>query len=179
MTPPTRDRATTQSLATLTVVVATLVVVGVTWVFVGGVGGQVAEPAATATVGVETANLDDGVARNDVVMLVHEQGDAIDRGVLRVTVDGEVTFVRDLSEGGRGGLVTDVDGDGRIDLFAPDGGAVGVTNGWDAPVTSGDRLVIRERDHALSADVVERGETVRVVCVTENGGEVVLVEAVV
>ena len=178
MTPPTRSRGATQSLATLVAVVATLVVVGVTWVFVGGVGGQVPE-SPTATVGVEPVNLGDSVARNDAVVLVHEQGDAVDRGLLRVTVGDDVVFVRTLSGEASGGVVADTNDDGRPDLYDPDGGAAGVADEWHGAVTSGDRLVIRERDRAGSADVIERGETVSVVCVTENGGEVVLAEETV
>ena len=182
MTPPVRDRATTRSLATLVVVVSTLGVVGVTRVFVGGVGGQVAKPAATAAVDVEPANLGDGVARNDAVTLVHEGGDAIESGTLRVTVDDRVVFVRDLSSGGGRGLVSDVDGDGKRDLARPETtprrGPRAVDQ-WYGPVTSGERLVVRERTHPRSADVIERGDTVRVVCVTTDGREVVVAEETV
>ena len=179
MTPPTRDRATTRSLATLVTVVATLVVVGVTWVFVWGVGGQVAKPAATAAVDVEPANLDDGIARNDAVALVHEGGDAIESGTFRVTVDDRVVFVRDLSDGGGSGTVSDVDDDGMRDLARPETAprrGPRAIDQWYGPVTSGERLVIRERTHPQAADVIERGDTVRVVCVTADGREVVVAE---
>ena len=175
----TSDRATTQPLATLVTVVATLVVVGVTWAFVGGVGGQVPYPAATAAVDVEGANLDDGVAHNDAVVLVHEGGETVDRGILRVTVGGDAVFVRDLSADGSGGLVRDVDGDGVDDLVGPE---TQVRTGpravdqWYGDVTSGERLVIRERRDGRAADVVERGETVRVVVVGESGERFVVVE---
>jgi hypothetical protein len=182
MTVPPPDRATTQSLATFTVLVATLVCVAATWAFVGGVGGEVAKPAATAAVGVETANVGDGVARNDAVVLVHEQGDSVERGTLRVTVDGQVVFVRDLGGGGGGGVVSDVDGDGTRDLARPETtprrGPRAVDQ-WYAPVTVGERLVVRERRHPRAADVIDRGDTVRVVCVTADGREVVVAEATV
>jgi hypothetical protein len=175
----TPGRATTQPLAVLVTVVATLVVVGVTWVFVGGVGGQVPDPAATAAVDVEGANLDDGVAHNDAVVLVHEGGETVDRGVLRVTVGNDTVFVRDLSGDGSGGLVRDVDGDGVDDLADP---GTRVRTGpraadqWYGDVTSGERLVVRERRDGRATDVIERGETVRVVVVGESGERFVVVE---
>lgn len=172
-------RATTQPLAALVTVVATLVVVAVTWVFVGGVGGQVPDPAATVAVDVETANLDDGVAHNDAVVLVHEGGETIDHGVLRVTVGNDTVFVRDLSGDGPGGLVDDVDGDGVDDLADP-GARVRTgpraADQWYGGVTSGERLVVRERRGGRAADVIERGARLQVVIVGKTGERFVVVE---
>jgi hypothetical protein len=184
MTVPPNDRATTQSLAALTAVVATLVCVAATWAFVGGVGGQVAKPAATAAVDVETANVDDGVARNDAVALVHEGGDSIEQGTLRVTVDDRLVYVRDFDGNESHGLVTDVNDDQWADLNRPgtgppgdpDGNASNVVDGWAGAVSSGDRLVIQERNDARSVDVIDPGDTVRVTCVTAEGREVVIAE---
>ncbi len=76
-------------------------------------------------------------------------------------------------------MVADADDDGRADLHDPDCGAAVVVDEWRGVVTASDRLVIRERDRAESADVIERGETVSVVCMTETGDETVLAEETV
>lgn len=189
----TGDRGVTSTVATVLVVAVVLVVAGTAWVTLGDVGDEVSEPAPEVTVEVESSNLGDGVPRNDTVTLVHTQGETLERGNLRVLVGDDEVFNQSLvpDTGGSGavvtrleGLVVEVDDDAWNDLNKPgtgppgdpDGNSSNVVNEWNQTVGAGDRLVIQERNHPNSYDVIDRGDRVRVVWTADDGRSYVLVD---
>jgi hypothetical protein len=189
------DETATVPIVGVVLMVATATVfVSVLGVFVFGVTNQVPETPPKAALTIEGAALNDGVAKNDSVTLVHEGGDDLRRGNIEVTVGDDTVFNRSLvgDRDGSGtvsvrleGLVVEVDNGKWNDLNKPgpgppgdgDGDSRNVINQWGTDVTSGDRLVIQERNAPKSYDVIQPGETVRVVWSDGRGNRFVLVEA--
>jgi hypothetical protein len=165
-------------------VATVLVVVGGVWVFLPGAVDLPGRPSQ-AVVDVEAERLDDGVAKNDAVVLTHESGRTLDRGNLRVTIGSDTVFNTSLvgDTGGSGsvtvrleGLIVEVDPGPFNDLNKPgpgppgdaDGDSRNVVNQWGSTVEAGDRLVLQERNATRAYDVIQPGETVRVIWVTDD-----------
>jgi hypothetical protein len=148
------------------------------------------EPAPNADIEFEFANFDDGVPKNDTLVITHTGGDRLDRDRLEVRVGDDVVYnVTDDSESNNAtfevpGLVVEVDGDDFNDLNKPcridgqrvspngtcsgppgddDGSDPGVVVEWAENVSAGQRLVIQERSAGQAYDVLQPGETVTVV----------------
>lgn len=190
------DGAATPAIGSALLVAIVVVVAAGVWVLLPGAGEVVPGNPSKAVIDVESARLDDGVAKNDAVVLTHEGGETLDRGHLRVTVGPDTVFNESLvgDTGGSGtvtvrleGLVVEVDDGPFNDLNKPgtgppgdaDGDSRNVVNEWNDTVESGDRLVIQERNDPRSYDVIQSGEQIRVLWVDGNGEAFVLAETTV
>jgi hypothetical protein len=175
-------------------VAVVLVVAAGVWVYLPA--GAVPSDPSRAAISVQSERVGDGVARNDAVVLVHEGGDALERGNLRVEIGPDTVFNTSLvgDTGGSGtvttrleGLIVEVDDGPFNDLNKPgsgppgdaDGDSANVVNEWNATVEAGDRLVIQERNDPRSYDVIQAGEPVRVIWIDDDGETFVLAETTV
>jgi hypothetical protein len=148
------------------------------------------EPAPVTDFEFQTKYFGDGVAKNDSVVIKHAGGDRLKRERLEVVVDG-VTVYNETSDSESTnpgfevpGLVIEVDADEFNDLNKPcrvngervspngtcggvpgdeDGSDPGVVLEWAQNVTAGQRLVIQERNHEKSYNVLEAGDTVKII----------------
>lgn len=172
--------------------VAVTVVLGTTIsLFALQVVEGLSDPAPNADFEIEPRYFDDGVPKNDSVAITHVGGDRLERERLEVrvgdnvvyneTADSETTSSSNVVPG----LVVEVDNaDDFNDLNKPCrlngklvspprtcGGPAGDGDGsddtvvlqWEQNVTAGERIVIQERNHPNSYDVMQPGDSVTIV----------------
>lgn len=158
--------------------------------FVLQMGEGVTDTSPSAVFEMEYDNLDDGVAKNDTITITHAGGAVLARERLEVVV-GDQTVYNETADSETTntqfevpGLVVEVNpGDEFNDLNKPcrvdgdrvsptgtcggppgdsDGSDSGVVLNWAHNVSAGQSVVIQERNDPRSVDVVESGETVRI-----------------
>jgi hypothetical protein len=160
-------------------------------------GASTTEVAPTADITFESQYFGDGVAKNDSVVVTHTGGDRLLRTRLEVVIDGTTVF-NDTADSESNnptpatdvkGLIVEVDDDQFNDLNKPpaispagtrdgppgdgDGSDPGVVNEWEENVTAGQRLVIQERNDPQSYDVMEAGDTIKVLWRGEENSAII------
>jgi FlaG/FlaF family flagellin (archaellin) len=194
------DRAVTSVVGILLLVVVTVVVGATIGVFALQYGQQTTDVAPNAELDFEYRYFDDGVAKNDSITIVHTDGDTLDRSRLEVVVGNDTVFndTGDSESNSRTnqveGLIVEVDDGDFNDLNKPcrlsppdtcngppgdgDGSDRDVVHQWEEEVQAGQRLVIQERNHEDSYDVVQPGERIAVVWHGEENSAVIAEETV-
>jgi len=172
-------------------VVAVVLILGSTLsLFVLQISDQLADPAPNAAFRVESSNFGDGVAKNDTVRITHVGGDTLERERLEIVVGDDTVYNATADSESTNpsfqvpGLLVEVDDDEFNDLNKPcrvdgdrvsptgtcggppgdgDGSDSGVVLQWANNVTAGQTIVIQERNAARAYDVMDAGETVKIV----------------
>lgn len=187
---PVRSRSVAPVIAVVLMIAVTVVLTTVVSVFVLAVGEGVSETAPNAELEIEFNHLGDGVQKNDSVRIIHITGDQLERERLEIVIGDDVVYNETAdsettnSNFAVPGLVVEVDGDEFNDLNKPCrvngklvsppetcGGPPGDSNGsdssvvleWTDTVSAGQTVVIQERNAPEAVDVIEPGETVRVI----------------
>lgn len=158
--------------------------------FVPQFGVHPPAPAPVTDFEFQTKYFGDGVPKNDSVVITHTGGDVLERERLEVVVDGVTVYNETADSESTNqefevpGLVIEVDADEFNDLNKPcrvngervspngtcggvpgdeDGSDPGVVLEWAQNVTAGQRLVIQERNDPKSYNVLEAGDTVKII----------------
>ncbi|MFC7058320.1 type IV pilin [Halovenus salina] len=183
-----RDESGVASVIGVVLLVAVTVLLGATvTVFALDLAETQSEPRANAYIEFDWRYLDDGVALNDSVVITHMSGDVLEREDLEVYIGGELVYNEtENSESNVGsgsgvpGLILEVDDNDFNDLNKPcrfkpkdcspsdppghfNGSDPGVVFEWEENVSAGQRLTIQERNNSDSYDVIEPGDTIKVV----------------
>jgi hypothetical protein len=174
------------------VLMVALVLAGIAMValLVPQFGTYTSDPAPVTDFQFEAESLGDGVGKNDSVTITHVGGDKLERDRIEITVDGMTVYneTADSESTNSGfavpGLVVEVDpGNDFNDLNKPcrvdgkrvspkgtcggppgdgDGSDPSVVLEWAENVTAGQTLVIQERNHTNSYDVIQPGDTIKI-----------------
>lgn len=188
------ERAVSPVVGTVTLVAVVVILAAVVGGFVLGQDNPTDSPPQTI-ISIEHERIG-GAPKDDALVFQHEGGATFSRGGLSVLVGDDKVFnsstIGDV--GGSGtvtetldGLVVQVDPGPFNDLNKPGPGPPGdaggdsrnVVNQWGDGIQYGDRLVIQERNASQAYDVINRGDTVRVIWRTPSGKRYVLASTVV
>jgi FlaG/FlaF family flagellin (archaellin) len=194
------DRAVTSVVGILLLVVVTVVVGATIGVFALQYGQQTTDVAPNAELDFEYRYFDDGVAKNDLITIVHTDGDTLDRSRLEVVVGNDTVFNDTSNSESQGstkirGLILEVDAGDFNDLNKPDrlapkkkhkggppgdsdGADPGVVHQWEEEVQAGQRLVIQERNADQAYDVIQPGERIVVIWHGEENSAIIAAETV-
>lgn len=169
--------STTGSILLVSIVVILTGTIGT--VALGQFGGVAPEPAPVVAITAETENINNGVAKDDTVILTHESGETLSRGELIVQIGQDTVFNRsvnaDTLSGGQlnkktNGVVVEVDDNAWNDLTSP-------VNEWgDDEVQAGDQLIIKDRNynHPNVYDVINKNDKITVIWVDKEDRRFVL-----
>lgn len=183
------DRGAASAVGVALMVALVFVAIVSVVLFVPQFGQQPPAPAPVAEFEFEANYFGDGVQKNDSVVITHVGGDTLERERLEVLVDG-VTVYNETADSETTndafhvpGLVVEVDAGEFNDLNKPcwvngdrvspkgtcngppgdsDGSDPGVVLEWAENVSAGQSLVIQERNHTNSYDVLEPGDTIEI-----------------
>jgi hypothetical protein len=185
--PPDDETAVTSVIGILLLVVVTVIVGATLTVFALQFGDDASDVGPVANMQFESNYFDDDVPLNDSVTITHAGGDTLYRDRLEVYIADDLVYNEtDNSESNVGngsevpGLILEVDDDQFNDLNKPcrfknedcspsdppgdgDGADPSVAFEWEEDVTSGQRLTIQERNHTDSYDVMEPGDSIKVI----------------
>lgn len=180
------------SVVSIVLLVAVVVVLGATIsIFTLQIGEDLSDPGPRADFQIEINYIGDGVQKNDSIAITHMGGGVVERERLEVVVGDDVVYNETENSETTGnsyqvpGLVVEVNpGDEFNDLNKPcyiDGNLVspietcggppghyngsdsGVVMQWAENVSAGETIVIQERNNAKAVDVIEPGETVKLI----------------
>lgn len=177
-------------LISTVLLVSVVVLLGATIsVFALQLGEDLSDPGPKADFHIEYNYLGDGVQKNDSITITHAGGDVVEREQLEVVVGGNTVYNETADSESSGGsykvpgLVVEVDDGPYNDLNKPCyvdgrlvspkwscGGPPGDSDGsdsevvlqWAENVSAGERIVIQERNATKSADVIEPGDSVKI-----------------
>ena len=179
------------SVLSVILLVAVTVVLGTTIsIFALQIAETLYGPAPNADFEIEPRYFDDGIPKNDSVAITHVGGDRLERERLEVRVGDDVVYNATADSETTNtnyvvpGLVVEVDSGDFNDLNKPCrlngqyvspphtcGGPAGDGDGsddtvvlqWEENVTSGERIVIQERNHPNTYDVMQPGDSVKLI----------------
>jgi hypothetical protein len=161
-------------------------------IFVLQISEQVSDPAPTAGFHFESNYFGDGVPKNDSVRITHIGGDNLERSRLEIVIGDDTVYNSTAdSETTSGdnvvpGLIVEVDdSDDFNDLNKPcklngkyvspkedcddgppgdgDGTDPGVVLEWENNVSAGQTIVIQERNHETTYDVMDAGDPIKII----------------
>ncbi|SDJ93296.1 Protein of unknown function [Halovenus aranensis] len=200
---PVSDDTGVASVVGVVLLVAVTVLLGATvTVFALDLAETQSEPRTNAYLEFEWEYFGDGVPLNDSVTITHISGDVLQRDDIAVYIDGTLVYNEtENSESNVGagskvpGLILEVDDDDFNDLNKPcrfkptdcspsdppgdgDGADPSVVFEWEDEVSAGQRLTIQERNDTRSYDVIEPGDSIRVVYQREGFTSVIAEETI-
>jgi FlaG/FlaF family flagellin (archaellin) len=193
----TDSRAVTPVVGAILLVGMVLIVSStIAVVALGQFGGTEPNPAPAVVIDSESQRIDNGIPKDDAVVLTHRGGETLLRGNIIVKIGSDTVFNRSVNGDVDGtgsvsvrtkGLIVEVDSGPFNDLNKPgsgpsgdgDGDSSNVVNQWGDGIRSGDRLVIQERNNAQSYDVIDAGDRIVVIFVdTEDRRFVIMSDTV-
>lgn len=184
-------RSVSSVLSTILLVAVVVILATTVSVFGLQMGESVSDTGPNAEFHVESNYFGDGVPKNDSVAITHVTGERLQRERLEVVIGGDVVYnetedSETTNENYRvPGLVVEVDPDDEFndlnkpcrlngELVSPPetcGGPPGHWNGsddgvvlqWEENVSAGQQIVIQERNHTNAYDVIQPGDSLKVI----------------
>lgn len=184
------SRAVSPVVSVVLLVAIVVILAAPVSVFVLQLGESVSDTGPTVTFQIEYNYFDDGVATNDSVRITHLAGDKLQRERLEIRIGDDVVFNETADSESTNpsftvpGLVIEVDDDQFNDLNKPcringnrvspvgdcggppgdsDGSDPGVVVEWEENVSAGQSLVIQERNHPNTYDVMDAGDPITII----------------
>lgn len=199
-------RAVTSVVSIVLVVAIVVILAGTVSIFVLDLSESVSDTGPTTEFRISYQYFGDGVPKNDSIRITHVAGDELERERLEVVVGDDTVYneTRDSETTNAtftvSGLIVEVDsGNDFNDLNKPcwvdgervsptgtcggppgdgDGSDPGVVLEWAENVSAGETIVIQERNHTSTYDVIEPGDTITIIYRGDRFSSVVARETV-
>jgi FlaG/FlaF family flagellin (archaellin) len=184
-------RAVVPVVSVILVTAVVVILASTVSIFVLQLGEDVSDSGPNVVFEIEYDYFDDGVPKNDSVRITHTGGDVLDRERLEVVIGNDVVYNETADSETTNpnfavpGLIVEVDdGNEFNDLNKPcrvdgqrvspvgtcggppgdgDGSDSGVVLQWAENVSAGETIVIQERNHTNSYDVIEPGDSIKII----------------
>lgn len=184
-------RAVVPVISVVLVTAIVVILAATVSVFVLQLGEDVSDSGPNVVFEIEYDYFDDGIPKNDSVSITHIGGDVLNRERLEVVIGDDVVYNETADSETTNpnfavaGLIVEVDeGNEFNDLNKPcrvdgqrvspkgtcngppgdgDGSDSGVVLQWAENVSAGETIVIQERNHTKTYDVMEPGDSIKII----------------